>query len=64
MYFIYFRIILYLFSLSTLSMPNKKAKLTNELKYKHYAQDYGMMKALQAMRSRQMSQQAACKCTM
>ena len=35
--------------------------MTNELKYKHYAQDDGMMEALQAVRSRQMSQQVACK---
>ena len=61
MYFIYFQNNTVVIFLSTFSMPNKKVKLTNELKYKHYAQDDGMTKALQAARSRQMSQQVACK---
>ena len=61
MYFIYFQNNAILIFLSAFSMPNKKAKPTNELKYKHYAQDDGMTKALQAVRSRQMSQRVACQ---
>ena len=61
MYFIYFQNNTILIFLSTFSMLNKKVKLTNKLKYKHYAQDDGMTKALQAVRSRQMSQWVACK---
>ena len=61
MYFIYFQNNTILIFLSTFSMPNKKVKPTNELKYKHYAQDNGMTIALQAVGSRQMSQRVACK---
>ena len=52
MYFIYFMNNTILIFLSTFSMPNKKVKPTNELKYKHYTKDDGMTKALQALRSR------------
>ena len=60
MYFIYFQNNVTLIFLSTFSMPNNKAKPADELKYKHYGED-DMIKALEAVRSQQMSQHLACK---
>ena len=59
-YFMYFQTNTILIFLCTFSMLNKKAKPANELKYKHYRKD-DMIKALQAVRSGNMSQRVACK---